>query len=117
MRELSERRQSAPGDRYAAGFAEVYDAADRAPDQLRAGVEAICAIAEANPAEAREGLWRLQGDWKAQQLLEPHIGGGPDQAALRLGAAIQAARAELASPQPQLRRRLPELMRWLGRAG
>ena len=105
-----------PDRRYDDAYSEVYDAADRAPDQLRAGVEAIVEIAEANPEDAREGLWRLQTDWEARRLLDPHIGGGPDQAALRLGAAIQTARAELASPTPQLRRRLPELLRWLGRA-
>ena len=44
---------------------------------------------------AREALWRLQADWKTRKLLEPHIGGEPTQAALRLGAAIQIARAEL----------------------
>jgi hypothetical protein len=106
-----------PDDRYANAFAEVYEAADQAPDQLQAGVEAIVAISEINPERAREGLWRLQTDWEAWKLLVPHIGGGPDQAALRLGAAIQIARAELASSSPQLRRRLPELMEWLGRGG
>jgi hypothetical protein len=77
-------------------------------------VEAVVAIAEANPVMAREGLGRLQQDWRALQLLEPHVGGGSTQAALRLGAAIQLARAQLALPQPELRRRLLELMRWLG---
>ena len=104
-----------PDDRYADAFAEVYAAADRAEEPLRAGVEAIVAIAELNPKGAREGLWRLQADWKALKLLEPHVGGGPTQAALRLGAAIHLARAELASPAPHLRSRLPELMEWLGR--
>ena len=102
-------------DRYAEGWAEVYDAADTAPDQLQAGVEAIVEIAEEDPEGAREGLWRLQADWKTRKLLERYIGGDPDLAALRLGAAIQIARTELISPTPQLRRRLPELMRWLGR--
>jgi hypothetical protein len=110
-----ERLLAVPDDRYADSYAEVYEAADHAPDQLQAGVEAIVALAEMNPESAREGLWRLQTDWRAWKLLVPHIGGGPDQAALRLGAAIQIARAELASPSPQLRRRLPELMEWLGR--
>ncbi len=117
MRKSRERLLVVPDDRYDNAFAEIYDAADRAPDQLRAGVEAIVALAELDPEEAREGLWRLQADWKTRELLEPHIGGGPDQAALRLGAAIQVARSELASPEPQLRQRLPELMRWLGRGG
>ncbi len=110
-----ERLLIVPDDRYADGWSEVYDAADTAPDQLRAGVEAIVELSEANPVSVREGLWRLQADWKTRKLLEPYIGGDPDWAALRLGAAIQLARAELAMPNPQLRRRLPELMRWLGR--
>ncbi|HYJ23059.1 MAG TPA: hypothetical protein VEW07_13665 [Solirubrobacterales bacterium] len=115
MGEGRERLLVVPDDRYADAFAEVYEAADRAPEPLRAGVEAIVEIAELNPKGAREGLWRLQTDWKTLKLLEPHVGGGPTQAALRLGAAIHLARAELASPAPQLRRRLPELMEWLGR--
>lgn len=115
MRESRERLLTVPGDRYADAFAEVCEAVDRAPEPLRAGVEAIVAIAELNPQGAREDLWRLQTDWETLKLLEPHVGGGPTQAALRLGAAIQLARAELASPAPQLRRRLPELMEWLGR--
>lgn len=102
-------------DRYANAYEEVYERAEQAPDSLRAGVEAIVAIAEMNPQDAREGLWRLQGDWRAWELLEPHVGGGPNQVALRLGAAIQVARSELASPEPQLWRRLPELLEWLGR--
>ena len=115
MRESRERLVIVPDDRYAAAFAQVYEAAERAPEPLRAGVEAIVAIAELNPEGAREGLWRLQGDWEALKLLEPYFGGDSTQAALRLGAAIQLARAELASPAPRLRQRLPELMEWLGR--
>ena len=115
MEKSRERLLLIRDDRYADAFAEVYEAAERAPEPLRAGVEAIVAIAELNPVGAREGLWRLQADWRTLKLLEPHVGGGPTEAALRLGAAIQLARAELASPAPQLRRRLPELMEWLGR--
>jgi hypothetical protein len=122
LRESKERLPIVPDDRYAVAFFEVYEAADRAldhrhADQLRAGLEAVVAIAEENPAFAREGLLRLQGDWRALELLEPHVGGAPEQAAMRIGAAIQVARAELASAQPQLRQRVPELMRWLGRPG
>ncbi len=117
MGEGGERLLIVPDDRYAAAVAEIHEATDEAPEPLRAGVEAIVAIAEANPEGARAGLWRLQADWKTLKLLEPHVGGGPTQAALRLGAAIHLARAELASPAPQLRRRLPELMEWLGRRG
>jgi hypothetical protein len=116
MPKSRERLVVVPDDLYADAFAEVRAAADRAAEPLRAGLEAIVAIAEANPKGAREGLWRLQADWKTLKLLEPHIGGGPNEATLRLGAAIQAARAELASDTPQLRSRLPELMEWLGEA-
>jgi hypothetical protein len=38
------------------------------------------------------------------------------RATMRIGAAIHVARAELSSPTPQLRRRLPELLEWLGGA-
>jgi hypothetical protein len=115
VEKVRERLWVVPDDRYADAFTEVCEAANRAAEPLRAGVEAIVAIAELNPQGAREGLWRLQADWKTLNLLEPHIGGGPTEAALRLGAAIHLARAELASPAPHLRNRLPELMEWLGR--
>ena len=114
MREGRERLLIVPDDRYEVAFAQVCEAADRAPEPLRAGVEAIVAIAELNPEGAREALWRLQGDWETLKLLEPHIDGNSTQAALRLGAAIQLARTELASPAPRLRQRMPELMEWLG---
>lgn len=114
MGKSRERLVLVSDNRYANSYAEVYAQAERAADALRAGVEAIVAIAELNPRDAREGLWRLQGDWQAWDLLEPYFDGGPNQLALRLGAAIQVARAELASPNPQLRRRLPELLEWLG---
>ena len=115
MRKGRERLLIVPDERYDVAFAQVCAAADRAPEPLRAGVEAIVAIAELSPERAREALWRLQGDWETLKLLEPHVGGSATQAALRLGAAIQLARAELASPTPRLRQRMPELMEWLGR--
>lgn len=115
MGESRERLALVPDNRYADAYAEVYAEAEQAPDSLRAGVEAIVALAEQSPMDAREGLWRLQADWKTWDLLEPYFDGGPNQVALRLGAAIQVARSELASPRPQLRRRLPELLEWLGR--
>jgi hypothetical protein len=71
-------------------------------------------MAEVNPEGARAALWRLQADWTTLKRLEERIGGRPTQAALRIGAAIHLARAELASPAPQLRRLLPELLDWLG---
>jgi hypothetical protein len=100
---------------YSRAVARVCAAADRSPEPVRAGVEAVVAMAELNPQSARAALWRLQADWKTLQRLEERVGGEPEQAALRIGAAIHLARAELASPTPQLRRLLPELMEWLGR--
>lgn len=115
MEKGRERLVLVSDNRYANAYAEVYACAARASDSLRAGVEAIVAIAEMNPRDAREGLWKLQADWQTWELLERHVDGGPNQVALRLGAAIQVARSELASPNPQLRQRLPELLDWLGR--
>jgi hypothetical protein len=92
----------------------AFEAADDAAEPVRAGVEAAVAIAELDPDGARAALWNLQADWKTLKLLEERVGGEPTQAALRVGAAIQLIRAELASPAPQPRRCLPELMEWLG---
>jgi hypothetical protein len=84
---------------------------------LRANLEAIVELSEGDPAAARQALWRLQADWPALERIERQVGGEPEQAALRLGAAIHLARAELASPAPQLRERLPELLELLGASG
>lgn len=70
-------------------------------------------LSETDPEAARQALWRLQGDWPQLERLERQVGGEPEQAALRVGAAIQMARAELTSPAPRLRQRLPELMQLL----
>ena len=93
----------------------AFEAAGEAPDPLLAGVEAAIAMAEEDPQGARAALWRLQTDWETLERLQGHVGGDPNQAALRIGAAIHFARAELASPVPPLRRLLPEVMEWLGR--
>lgn len=115
MREGRERPLVAADDRYADALVEVYQAASRAAEPVRAGVEALVDIAELlDPADASAGLWRLQTDCKTLTLVEPYVGGEPTQAALRIGAAIHLARAELASPEPRLRRRLPEILEWLG---
>ena len=101
---------------YPDAVARALEAAEHSPEPVKAGVEAVIAMAERDPEGARAALWRLQTDWRTLKRLEEHVGGGPTQAALRIGAAIHLARAELASPTPQLRRRLPELMEWLGSA-
>jgi hypothetical protein len=102
---------------YPDGVARVLEAAEHSPEPVKAGLEVVIAIAELNPEGARAALWRLQTDWETLTRLEEHVGGKPTLATLRIGAAIHLVRAELASPEPQLRRRLmPELMELLGAA-
>jgi hypothetical protein len=103
-----------PDARYADAVARAAEAADRSTEPVRAAIETAIAMAEVDLEGARTALWRLQTDWKTLSAMEERLGGEPTQAALRIGAAIHLARAELASPAPQLRRRLPELMEWLG---
>ncbi len=98
---------------YPDAVARAMEAANDSPEPVRAGVEAVVAMAEENPEGARAALWRLQTDWETLERLEQHVGGGSALATLRIGAVIHLARAELASPDPQLRRRLPELLEWL----
>lgn len=99
---------------YPGAVARALEAAEHSPEPVKASVEAMIAMAEQDPEAVRAALWRLQTDWRMLQRIEEHVGGEPTQAALRIGAAIHLARAELSSPAPQLRRRLPELMEWLG---
>jgi hypothetical protein len=99
---------------YPDAVARAFEAADDSDDPVRAGADAIVTMAELNPDRARAALWRLQTDWTTLSRIERYVGGEPTQAALRIGAVIQLARAELASPTPHLRQRLPELMEWLG---
>jgi hypothetical protein len=96
-------------------LAAMFGAAAGSSEPVRAWVEALVAMSEADPKAARAALWRLQTDWQTLRRLENGLGGDPTEAALRIGATIHCARAELASPAPQLRRRLPEMMEWLGR--
>lgn len=100
---------------YPGAVSELFDVAARADEPVQACVEAMVTMAEPDPQEARTALWRLQTDWKTLKRMEGGLGGDPTQAALRIGATIQLVRAELNSPTPQLRRRLPEIMEWLGR--
>jgi len=102
---------------YPDAVARALEAADHSPEPMRAGVEAVIEMAERDPVAARAALWQLQTDWSTLRRLEEHVGGDSAMATLRIGAAIHLARAELASPSPQLRRRLPELMDWLGDPG
>jgi hypothetical protein len=100
---------------YPDALARVFAAAAESPEPVQTCVEALVRMSEPDPKAARAALWRLQADWKTLRRLERGLGGDPTQAALRIGATIHLARAELASPAPQLRRRLPEMMEWLGR--
>lgn len=102
---------------YPGAVARALEAADHSPEPVKAGVEAVIEMAEENPEGAREALWRLQTDWRTLRRFERHLGGDATLATLRIGAAIHLARAELSSPTPQLRRRLPELMDWLSSPG
>lgn len=82
-------------------------------ERIRNGLEAVFEIVELYPEEAREALWRLKAEWTALERLESCLAMDRWQATMALGAAIQVARTELASPAPDLRARLPELLRWL----
>jgi hypothetical protein len=93
----------------------VLDAAEGVPveHRVRAGVEAVVELAEVDPGGTMEALWALQGNPLAMQSLERGLSLESGRATLALGAAIQLARAELAAADPDLRSRLPELLRWL----
>jgi hypothetical protein len=103
------------GSCYVESISRAFEVADESAEPVLGGIEAAIEMAEMNPEGARAVLWRLQGDWEMLERMDEQVGGEPTLAALRVGAAIQFARAELSSPTPQLRRRLPELMEWLGR--
>ena len=73
----------------------------------------MIAVAETDPAAARSALRELRTDHVRLSRLEAWLGGDPDRATFGLGAAIQLADAELASPVPDLHSLVPELLRWL----
>jgi hypothetical protein len=82
-------------------------------DRVRVGLEALIEIAETDPAAARSALHELRADHLRLSRLEAWLGGDPDRTTFGLGAAIQLADAELASPTPALADHMPELLRWL----
>ena len=106
----------APDSCYPDAVARAFAVADGSREPVQAGIEAVVAMSEVDPKGARVALWRLLADWPTLVQLEERLGESSAQAALRIGAAIQVARSELSSPAPQLRRRLPEMLEWLGRA-
>lgn len=81
---------------------------------VRAGIEAAAEIAETNPEGARSALWHLQQQWLAMEEPTVPVGWEPTRTAFGIGFAIQMARAELSRPRPCLRRRVPELLTWIG---
>jgi hypothetical protein len=96
----------------------VLEAATEAPegDEIHDAVVRVVEIAEMDPDGTREALWALRGDAGALAGLEAGLGLSPSRATLALGGAIQLASTELASVEPDLRSRMPELMRWLNGA-
>lgn len=94
---------------------QVVEAAADAPagDEVQEAVMRVIEISERDPVAAREALWALRGDVGALERLEHGLQLGAQRATLALGGAIQVASTELASGDPDLRGRMPELMRWL----
>lgn len=93
----------------------VVEAAGDGPrrDRVRNGLEWMVDAAQADPEAARGAVWALARDRITLERLERCLGTDTKRATLALGAAMQIARAELASPAPDLRSRMPELLRWL----
>jgi hypothetical protein len=87
-----------------------------AGEAVRSAMEEVVEIAEIDPEGTREALWALRGNAAALERLERGLGLTAARATLALGGAIQIAGAELSSPDPDLRSRMPELLRWLGGA-
>ena len=93
----------------------VLEAATDAPAgaAVRDAVVRVVEIAEVDPEGTREALWALRGDMGALEGLEHGLALSPKRATFALGGAIQLLSTELASEEPDLRSRMPELMRWL----
>jgi len=94
---------------------QVIAAATEAPEggEVHDTVMRVVECAERDPQGTKEALWALRADTGALRSLEDGLGLAPDRATLALGGAIQLASSELASADPNLRGRMPELMRWL----
>jgi hypothetical protein len=90
-------------------------ATEEAPpkDRVKAGLEALIALAETDLAAARLALREFRTDHLRLSQVEIWLGGDSDRATFALGAAIQLAGAELASPEPDLASIEPDLLRWL----
>ena len=82
-------------------------------DRVRAGLEAVIAFAEADPVAARSALLELRTDHDRLTQIEAWLDGSPERVTFGLGAAMQLADTELASPVPDLQDLMPELLHWL----
>jgi hypothetical protein len=93
----------------------VVAAVEDAPpeERIRAGLEAAIDVAETDAVAARSALHSLRSDHERLAQVEAWLGGDPGRATLDLGAAIQIAYAELASPVPDLRSLMSPLLAWL----
>lgn len=93
----------------------VATAAEGAPpeDRVRAGLEAVVEEVEPDPTAARLALHELRFDPVRLARIEAWLGGDPTRTTFGLGAAMQIADTELASPIPDLDRIAPELLHWL----
>jgi predicted RNA methylase len=91
------------------------EAAADAPteDRIRDAVETVIDISEIDPEATRAALWSLRSNRDALERLEACLNMCAGAATLALGAAIQLAGDELASSDPDLRSRAPELLNWL----
>ncbi len=94
---------------------QVVEAATDAPagNEVHDALMRMIEISERDPATARRELWALRGDVGALERLEQGLKLSARRATLALGGAIQLASTELASLEPDLRGRMPEMMRWL----
>src|SRR5258705_4415016 len=89
-------------------------AADAAPEnRIRDAVDTVVDFAEFDPSGTSSALWSWQADRNLCSPLEACLDLNSTRATLALGGAIQLARAELATEEPDLRGRMPELLRWL----
>lgn len=94
---------------------EMVEAATVAPagEEAHEAMMRVVEFSEQDPTATREALWALRGDAGALEGLEHRLPLSPPKATLALGSAIQLASTELGSARPNLRKRMPELMRWL----
>ena len=93
----------------------AFEAAAFAPEEgrIREAVETVVDVSELDPEGTREALWTLRGSSADLERLEACLDMESERATLALGAAIQICSAELSTVEPDLRERVPELVRWL----